>query len=233
MDRGLHQQWRVDWFGALIKKHSKQKDQRFRLLDLACLEGLFAVEFARAGATTIGVEIREGHIEKARFAARALGLSNCAFVQADVRKMPDLGRFDAVLCAGILYHLDFPDCVTFLEDIAKRSSDLIIIDSHIAYDHIAESVLPLAPMKEYLFRDRPYRGREIIEHAWHVDQQQKAQDHVWASIDNTRSVWLVEDDILAIMLNQGFSLVQRGFPSIQYATENPDRPTLVFKKRVT
>ena len=38
-----------------------------RILDLACLEGLFAIEFARQGATCVGIEGREANIEKARF----------------------------------------------------------------------------------------------------------------------------------------------------------------------
>src|SRR5208283_4911140 len=107
MDKGLGQQWRVDWFDSLIRRFggggfvSRQVetalDRRLfyrskRLLDLACLEGLFAIEFAR----------------------KVLGLSNCRLIKGDVRSISaELGSFDVILCAGILYHLDFPDCVRF------------------------------------------------------------------------------------------------------------------------
>src|ERR1700722_13774897 len=76
-------------------------------LDLACLEGLYAVEFARQGAKVLAIEGRESNIEKAKFAKRTLGLENLELLQCDVRDLsPDRhGHFDVVLCLGILYHL--------------------------------------------------------------------------------------------------------------------------------
>src|SRR5215467_1208208 len=56
-----------------------------RVLDLGCLEGHYALEFAMHGANVLGVEIREANIEKARFVQRHLGLSNVRFVQEDVK----------------------------------------------------------------------------------------------------------------------------------------------------
>src|SRR5436853_1702027 len=50
-----------------------------RVLDLACLDGQFAIEFALRGAESVGIEIRESHVAKARFAAQALGLRNMTF----------------------------------------------------------------------------------------------------------------------------------------------------------
>src|SRR4051812_24516142 len=87
-----------------------------RVLDLACLEGLYAIEFARRGANAVGIEGREANVEKARFAKRAIGLENIDFFQDDVRnlRVEKYGEFDVVLCLGILYHLDVPDVFDFI-----------------------------------------------------------------------------------------------------------------------
>jgi SAM-dependent methyltransferase len=232
LDKGLWQQWRVDFFAGLIRAHAKAAERPKRILDLACLEGLFTIEFARMGHETVGLEIREAHLAKAEFARRVLGLDHCRFVQGDVRAIPEeLGRFDVILCAGILYHLDFPDCVWFLRVVADRATDLVVIDSHFAYDDIEKSVLPLSEIKHYALEGGAYRGREIVEHARHVTDEQKAKVHTWASIDNRRSVWLHETDVRRILEERGFALAARGFPSPSYQQQNPDRPTLVFRRR--
>jgi hypothetical protein len=98
---------------------------------------------------------------------------------------------------------------------------------------INESVLPISDMKAYDFQDKTYHGREIIEHASHVSSDEKAKVHVWASIDNTRSVWLDEFDVISIMSDGGFKLAGKLFPSEAYKKNNRDRPTLVFKKAVS
>ncbi|MBO1905787.1 class I SAM-dependent methyltransferase [Microvirga sp. 3-52] len=71
---------------------------------------MFAIEFARMGSPTTGLEIRDVHLAKAEFARKILNLSNCGLVQGEVQKIPaSLGQFNVIICTGILYHLDFPD----------------------------------------------------------------------------------------------------------------------------
>ncbi|MBO1905788.1 hypothetical protein KHP60_12310 [Microvirga sp. 3-52] len=115
--------------------------------------------------------------------------------------------------------------------MARRSDDLVIVDSYFAYDHIKNSVLPLTEMRSYEFDGRIYRGRAIIEHAQHVTAEEKATQHVWASIDNEISVWLDERDVVGIMDEEGYNLAQKAYPNDDYRQNNPDRPTLVFKRR--
>lgn len=253
MDRNLQQEWRVQWNDHLIRRFggtrvwrlayviaTKLNAARFvkplwyfrrRILDLACLEGLFTIEFARAGAHTVGLEIRDIHLAKANFAKDVLKLERAQFVRGDVRSIPDdLGTFDTIICAGIFYHLDFPDCVRFLCGAAKRTSDLFILDSHLAYPHIHSSVLPLSEMRDYAFEGRTFRGREIVEHHSDVSAEEKANVHLWASIDNDLSVWLLEEDVVRVMADEGLVLVHRAYPNAEYEQNNPDRPTLVFKR---
>lgn len=254
MDGRIDQQWRVQWFDKLMRRLGgsllSRQLNRFargtvldgvastlfyksrRILDLACLEGLFTIAFARRGATTVGLEIRNIHLAKANFAKDCLRLPNATFVMGDVRFIPeDLGQFDVIICAGILYHLDFPDCVEFLKAMGRRSRDLVIIDSHLAYPQITESVLPLSEMRRYAVGDEAYSGRQIVEHMEGASTDEKETVNLWASIDNDLSVWLAEPDVCRIMKSVGFELVFKGFPNEGYEANNPDRPTLVFKRR--
>ena len=91
-----------------------------RVLDLACLEGLYGLEFALHGAEVVGIEGREPNIEKARFAQSSLGLENMRLFHGDVRQISAAryGTFDVVLCLGIFYHLDKCDIPAFLSRLA-------------------------------------------------------------------------------------------------------------------
>ena len=93
------------------------------VLDLACLEGHYGIEFALHGANVVGIEIREANIVKARYAQQELGLKNITFIQDDVRNLSraKLGGFDIVICSGILYHLDVPDVFEFVRRIYEMS----------------------------------------------------------------------------------------------------------------
>src|ERR1043166_908766 len=91
-----------------------------RILDLACLEGMYAIEFARHKAHAVGIEGREANVEKARFTKRVLQLDNLELFQDEVRNLSveKYGRFDVVLCLGLLYHLDAPDVFPFIQQLA-------------------------------------------------------------------------------------------------------------------
>jgi 2-polyprenyl-3-methyl-5-hydroxy-6-metoxy-1,4-benzoquinol methylase len=58
-----------------------------RVLDLACLEGHYAIEFALHGAEVTAIEIREANIAKARYAKEQMGLGRLRLVQDDVRNV--------------------------------------------------------------------------------------------------------------------------------------------------
>ncbi|MGJ4999357.1 class I SAM-dependent methyltransferase [Bradyrhizobium sp. HKCCYLS3077] len=223
---GPTQQWRVDFFDSIIRAAGRSPKS---LLDLACLEGLFAIEFARRGLTTVGIDARDAHLVKAEFARSTLELTNCRFIRGDVRSLPiEIGNFDVVLAAGILYHLDFPDCVKFLRDIAVVSNDLLIIDSYFAYEDVHTSYVPLSDLKYFHFEGRAYRGREIVEYA----DPKSTGGNPWGSIDSTRSVWLTEEDVISALSDRGCRLIERQFQSPSSKRAYPDRPTLVFKRTI-
>src|SRR5262249_23647092 len=101
-----------------------------RVLDLDCLEGGFALEFALQGAQVLGIEGREANLARARFAAEVYGATGIEFIQGDVRNLTpeSYGLFDVVLCLGILYLLDAPDVFPFLEPASAVCRPLPLID---------------------------------------------------------------------------------------------------------
>lgn len=169
-----------------------------RILDLACLEGIYSVEFALKGSKVVGIEAREANIEKARFAKDVLKLPNLDFYQDDVRNLSRdaYGLFDVVFCSGILYHLDAPDVFSFIESCADVCTHLMIIDTHISVE----------PKMPYVFKRKKYWGRRYIEHGINASQREKDRS-VWASIDNEESFWLTKASLLNVLLDTGFTSV--------------------------
>lgn len=69
-----------------VSDATRQPLNTLQVLDLACLEELYGIEFARHGAWVIAIQGREANIEKARFAKDVLEWDNITLVQDDVRK---------------------------------------------------------------------------------------------------------------------------------------------------
>lgn len=78
-------------------------------LDYACGNGLQGIAAARAGARhVVGIDISETSVRNATESAATLGVSETtSFLQRDCENtgLPD-GCFDAILCSGMLHHLD-------------------------------------------------------------------------------------------------------------------------------
>jgi 2-polyprenyl-3-methyl-5-hydroxy-6-metoxy-1,4-benzoquinol methylase len=169
-----------------------------RILDLACLEGMYAVEFARHGATVVGIEGREQNLAKARFAKDVLALPNLEFVHDDVRNLARVkhGEFDVVLCLGILYHLDAPDVFVFLERMADVCCGFAVIDTHIA----------TSAARSCVYRGRTYRGRTFAEHDPASTPADRAAD-LWSSLDNVDSFWPTRASLLNALTHAGFTSI--------------------------
>jgi len=169
-----------------------------RVLDLACLEGLYSLELARQGAKVVGIEGREANLEKARFAREAFALDNLEFFLDDVRNLSQerYGSFDVVLCLGILYHLDAPDVFHFIEKISQVCKGIAIIDTHIS----------LSARKSHLFKGKKYQGKTFREHSpWSSPEKRKKA--LWASLDNVRSFWPTRASLIDLLTEVGFTSV--------------------------
>lgn len=170
-----------------------------RVLDLACLEGLYAIEFARQGARAVGIEGREASIEKARFVQKALGLDHLLTLsQDDVRNLSreKYGEFDVVLCLGILYHLDAPDVFRFVENIGRVTTRFAVIDTYVS--------IASKDVRDY--EGKSYWGREIFEH-FPSDSAEQRLSRAWSSLDNPKSFWLTERSLYNLLSACGFTTV--------------------------
>ncbi len=194
--------------------------RELRILDLACLEGLYGIELALQGAKVVGIEARQVSLEKARFVKRALNLTNLELVQDDVRHISAerYGRFDAVLCAGILYHLDVPDVFQFIERIFEMSTDFTVFETHVS----------VSAKEVQHYRGRGYFGFSFPEHSPASTADEKAK-RLWSSIDNLKAFWFTKPSLLNFLSHTGFTSV--------YECHNPsylrafaDRVTLVAIK---
>lgn len=82
------------------------------ILELGALEGAHSFIFAqRPGVErVVAVEGREANLRKARFVQNLLEVRNVEFIQANLEHsdLARFGKFDAVFCCGLLYHLPEP-----------------------------------------------------------------------------------------------------------------------------
>jgi SAM-dependent methyltransferase len=191
--------------------------EQLRVLDLACLEGLFAVELARRGADVVAIEGREANIEKARFARAALSLHNLELIQDDVRNLARdrHGRFDVVLALGILYHLDAPGVFFFLQRLAEVCDGLCVIDTH-----VTESTAETFSHDRHTYRGTYYTEPDTSD--------ELARDTLWAGLGNPQSAILTRHSLFNALVHVGFTTAfECKVPPIP---EEPARGTFVAVK---
>lgn len=192
----------------IISDITDQPLNNLRVLDLACLEGLYGIELARHGAEVIGIEGREANVVKARFAKEVLALNNITFMQDDVRNLSveKYGRFDVVLCLGILYHLDAPDVFHFVERMSDVCKRVTIIDTHIG----------IKANNSYIYQGQEYHGWSYTEHSSKSNKEERLKT-LRASLDNEKSFWLTRPSLFNLLSRAGFTSV--------YTCQNPAVPT--------
>jgi 2-polyprenyl-3-methyl-5-hydroxy-6-metoxy-1,4-benzoquinol methylase len=190
-----------------------------RVLDLGCLEGLFAVELARRGAHVVGVEGREANIAKARFAKNILGLETLELVQDDIRNVSreSYGEFDVVLCLGVLYHFDAPAVFEVLRRLADVCRSFAVVETHIS----------TIPRKRFPYGGAVYWGSTLDEPVSSVEEHDRRL--LWSSIGNRQSVLLTRASLCNALVHAGFTSVLESHMPFEGAP-SPDWTTLVATK---
>jgi SAM-dependent methyltransferase len=124
----------------LVDEVSKSLDLRGKsVLELACNCGFWSARYAERGAArVVGMEGREKYVEQARLywsTNKFLPADDYTFLHGDIAdpaawaKLRELGHFDIVLCAGILYHVPNPGEI--LGWAAELAREALIVDTRV------------------------------------------------------------------------------------------------------
>jgi SAM-dependent methyltransferase len=172
--------------------------QDLRVLDLGCLEGGYAIELALHGAEVVGVEGRIANIEKARFAQRRLNLKKAAFFHDDIRNVSEAryGRFDVILCLGVLYHLDSNSIFDFIKQLFAMCNRLAIFDTHVS----------VIARERYEHQGQAFYGRDVVEFDPMSSGLEREQE-LWGSIGNLVSFWPSKPSLLNMLSSSGFTSI--------------------------
>jgi len=194
---------RADLYRGLAKTFLRRGLRGLKVLDLGCLEGGISLFLARHGARCTGVDVRSSHLVKASFASKMMGLSRrCQWIEADVTDSSlwgKIGRFDLVICSGLLYHLDAVDLVPLLRHMQKacRSNGLAVVDTNIAPAPLVCARLPDQP---------PLWGCQWKEHDPKSDLKERLAAN-WSSYQNNQAFWLTERSLTNALVSAGFGTV--------------------------
>ncbi len=189
---------RPRWLTQIVADTANRPLSQLRILDLACLEGWYAIEFALHGAEVVAIEGRKASVEKVRFVKDIRHLDRLTIFQDDVRNLSvaNYGQFDVILCLGILYHLDAPDVFQFIEQLAACCRGFAIIDTHIS----------LTQAVQQTYQGQTYWGCYYKEHEENASPEEREQA-AWASLDNPKSFWLTRPSLVNCLHASGFTSV--------------------------
>jgi SAM-dependent methyltransferase len=210
-DHGAPEQ-NIARIAQLVVDNVRKPLTQSRILDLGAYEGGFAVELAAAGAEVVVVEGRDHHVAKIEFVRDVRELDRLDVRLADVRDLAqlDLGRFDVVLCLGILYHLQARDCFRLVEQIRGCCDELAVIETQIS----------TKPAREIWHGGNQYWGRESVE-----DQSLPG-----AAIGNSTSFWMTKPSLLNLLSDAGFtSVTEAHVPAVPAIGRFCDHLTLLAR----
>ena len=203
---------------------------QLRLADIGCLEGGYAVEFARMGFQVLGIDVRELNIAACNYVKSKIDLPQLKFVQDNALNIANHGKFDAVFCCGLLYHLDQPR--KYLETLSSVTDKLLILQTQFSIISGSDAKLRL-PTRVRWVVDRVLRKshpthfilsapseHEGLAGRWYTEfgstrSFNKRDTAKWSSWDNRRSFWIQREHLLGALQDVGFDVVLEQYDHLE------------------
>jgi tRNA (mo5U34)-methyltransferase len=140
-----------------------------RVLDVGTWDGFFAIELERRGAEVVAIDIWDANafwdnsaFQQFQFVLKVKN-SKVTFKQMDVHDVnPDvLGKFDLVLCAGVLYHTRYP--LVALEKLRSVTDGMLIVETvtMIPAFHRNSPMIMFFPGDENAIAENPNRAWDL------------------------------------------------------------------------
>ncbi len=155
-----HAQRKKHFFDPLVALFGGSLEGK-RVLDLGCNAGFWSLHAIEAGCDfVLGIDGRQMHVDQANFVFETKGIDPRRY-RFERHNLFDLdfsafGRFDIVLCLGLLYHVNKP--IELFEKIAMVNDDLLLIDT--AVDSADDALLRL--VREPLADPRNSADYELV-----------------------------------------------------------------------
>lgn len=115
----------IDVCGGSLKGRS--------VLDLGCNAGYWSLNAIEAGADfVLGVDGRQMHVDQANLVFQEKGVdpARYRFEEGNIFEHDFGGKFDIVLCLGLMYHIAKP--VELFEVMAATNAEIIVIDTSVS-----------------------------------------------------------------------------------------------------
>ena len=157
------------------------------ILELGSLEGAHTFLLAQHPGVerVVAIEGREANLRKARFVQETLGISKVEFAQANLEHadLAEFGKFDAVFCSGLLYHL--PEPWKLIEQL-PAIAPIIFIWTQYAAEDLATDL------------GNGYRGRVQFEGG--PDEPLSGMSH--------SATWLTLESLRALLSRSGYKRIE-------------------------
>jgi SAM-dependent methyltransferase len=160
-----------------VERFLRFAPQANTILELGSLEGAQSFILAQQPGVNrvVALEGREANLRKARLIQELLEIRNVEFIQANLEHadVTAFGKFDAVFCCGLLYHL--PEPWALLEQLPKVAPRLFIWTQYAA-DAEAHDLA------------RGLRGKIHIEGGADEPLSGMSSTATWLTLDSLRDV---------------------------------------------